>query len=196
MIQLCIHNFYFHFSVTKATLQSQMSVHLSACLSICLSIRLSQKPLSISELLLSAIEPIDHQAYWPSSLSTIEPIDHRAYRLSSLLTIKPIDHRAYRPSSLTTSGLLSWLLSLSACFFFKNNLHLCWHYSLSLRIICKMSSWSGLCNFHFTESLQKVSRYIAAQYDCKNTLEVSYFTIDCSGFSQRLYLEKKKKEIE
>ena len=43
------------FSVAKATLQSQMSVRLS--------VRLSQKPLSLSELLLSTIEPIDHQAY-------------------------------------------------------------------------------------------------------------------------------------
>ena len=54
-----------------------------------LSVRQSQKPLSLSEMLLSAIEPIDH----------------RAYRPSSLLTIK----------SLLTSGLLSRLLNLLAC---------------------------------------------------------------------------------
>ena len=38
------------FSVAKVTLESQMSVRLSVCP--------SQKPLSLSELLLSAIEPI------------------------------------------------------------------------------------------------------------------------------------------
>ena len=75
------------FSVAKATLQSQMSVRLS--------VRLSQKPLSLSELLLSTIEPIDHQAYQPSSLLTIKPIDHQAYQPSSLSTIEPINHRAY-----------------------------------------------------------------------------------------------------
>ena len=42
----------------------------------------------------------------------IAPINHQA----SLSTIKPINHQAYQPSSLTTSGLLSRLLSLSACF--------------------------------------------------------------------------------
>ena len=59
------------FSVAKATLESQTSV--------CLSVRPSQKPLSLSELLLSAIEPIDHRANQPLSLSTIQPINHRAY---------------------------------------------------------------------------------------------------------------------
>ena len=52
----------------KATLESQMSF----CLSICPV----SKPLSLSELLLSTIEPINHQAYGayrPLSLSTIEP---------------------------------------------------------------------------------------------------------------------------
>ena len=48
-------------------------------LSVCLSVHLSQKPLSLSELLLSTIKPIDHQAYQPLSLSTIKPIDHQAY---------------------------------------------------------------------------------------------------------------------
>ena len=38
------------------------------------------------------------------------PISH------SLSTVEPIDHRAHQPSSLSTSGLLSGLLSLSACF--------------------------------------------------------------------------------
>ena len=60
------------FSVAKSTLQSQMSVNLS--------VRLSQKPLSLSELLLSAIEPINHRAYRSSRLSTIKPIDHLAYQ--------------------------------------------------------------------------------------------------------------------
>ena len=80
------------FSVAKATLQSQMSVRLS--------VWLSPKPLSLSELLLSTIEPICHQAYWPSSP----------------LTIKPIDHQAHWPSSLLNLALLLQLLSLSACF--------------------------------------------------------------------------------
>ena len=43
--------YYLFFSVSKATLESQMSV------------RLSHKPISLSELLLSTIKPIDHQAY-------------------------------------------------------------------------------------------------------------------------------------
>ena len=68
--------------------------------------RFSQKPLSLSESLLSTIEPIEHQVYQPSSLLTIEPNDHQAYRPSSLLTIKPI---------LLTSGLLLQLISLPAC---------------------------------------------------------------------------------
>ena len=69
-----------------------MSVHLS--------ISLSPKPLSLLEMLLLTIEPINHRAYQPSSLSTIESIDHQAYW----------------PLSLLTSGFLLWLKSLSACF--------------------------------------------------------------------------------
>ena len=83
---------------------------------------------------LLTIKPINHRAYWPLSLSTIEPANHWAYRPSSLLTIEPIDHQAYRPSSLLTikpinnqaywltSGLLSRLLSLSACLETKVNI--------------------------------------------------------------------------
>ena len=63
-------------------------------------IYLLPKPLSLSELLLSTIELIDHQAYWLSSLSPIKPINHRAHQPMSLLTIKPINHRAYWQSSL------------------------------------------------------------------------------------------------
>ena len=74
-----------------------------------------QKPLSLSESVLSTIKPIDHRAYQPLSLMSIEPIDHRAYWPSILLTIKPMDHWVYRSSSLSASGLLSRLLSLSAC---------------------------------------------------------------------------------
>ena len=51
------------------------NVHSSVRPSVCLS----QKPLSLSELLLLAIEPIDHWAYQPSRLYTIEPINHKAY---------------------------------------------------------------------------------------------------------------------
>ena len=85
-------------------------------------------PLTSDISSLSTIEPIDHQAYWPSSLSTImpinhwaykplclstigpiEPIDHWAYWPSSLLTIKPIDHQAYGPSSpLTIKSINLW----------------------------------------------------------------------------------------
>ena len=82
------------FSVAKATLEWQMSV----CMSVCLS----QKPLSLLEFLLLAIEPINHRAYRPLSLLTIKPIDHQAYQPSKLSTIEPIDHRAYRPLSLST----------------------------------------------------------------------------------------------
>ena len=67
--------------------QHSKSVHLSVRPSVRLSVTKTPQPLRIA--------PIDHQAYRPSSLSTIEPIDHQAYR-------------AY-------SGLLSRLLSLSAC---------------------------------------------------------------------------------
>ena len=56
-------------------------------MSVCQSVRQSQKPLSLSELLLSTIEPIDHQAYQPSSPLTIEPID----LWSSFTTFKPFD---------------------------------------------------------------------------------------------------------
>ena len=77
-------------------------------MSVCLSVRVLPKSLRLSELLLSTIETIDHQAYQPSSLSTIEPIDHQAYQPSSLLTFKPINHWAYWP--------LLRLLSFLACF--------------------------------------------------------------------------------
>ena len=68
---------------------------MSVCLSFRLSVCLLPKPLSLSDLLLSDIKPIDHQAYQPLSLSTIKPIDHQAYRPLSLSSIKPIDHQAY-----------------------------------------------------------------------------------------------------
>ena len=68
---------------------------------VCPSVCQSPKPLSLSELILSTIEPIDHGAYQPSSPLTIESIDHQAYRPSSLLTIKPIDYQAYWPLSLS-----------------------------------------------------------------------------------------------
>ena len=68
-----------HFSVAKVTLESQMSV--------CQSVSLLQKPLSLSEFFLSAIEPIDSQAYWPSSLLTIKPINHPPSSLSTIKTI-------------------------------------------------------------------------------------------------------------
>ena len=51
----------------KATLELQIS--------ICLSISSSQKPISLTELLLSTIKPIDHQACWQLSLLTLNPID-------------------------------------------------------------------------------------------------------------------------
>ena len=72
-----------NFSVVKATLESQMSV----CLSVSPSVRQSSKPLSLSKLLISTKEPIDHRAYRSLSLLTIKPIDHQAYRQLSLLTI-------------------------------------------------------------------------------------------------------------
>ena len=119
---------------------------MSICPYVCLSV--TETP-SLSELLLSAIEPINHWAYWPLSiepidhqvyqlsslssiepinhqayqaliLSTIDPIDHWSYRPSSLSTIEPINHRAHQPSSLSTSGFLLRLLSLLACSIFIN----------------------------------------------------------------------------
>ena len=115
---------------------------MSVCLSVCPSVTKTPQPLRIAPIDhqvyrpsgLSTIKPIDHQAYWPSSLSTIKPIDyqaywpssqltlkpiesinHQAYRPSILSTIKPMDHWAHWPTSLLTYGLLSRLLSLSAC---------------------------------------------------------------------------------
>ena len=78
------HGTLYLFSVAKETLELQMSICLST---------IAQN---------AYIEPIDHQAYWPSSLSTIEHIDHWAYQPLSLLTIEPINHWVYRPSSLST----------------------------------------------------------------------------------------------
>ena len=49
---------------------------------ICRILSYRQKPLSISEMLLSSIEPIDQQAYQPS---TIEPINHQTINLMSLI---------------------------------------------------------------------------------------------------------------
>ena len=74
------------FSVKKATLESQMSIHLS--------VTKTPKHLRIA--------PIDHRAYWPLSLLTIEPIYHWAYQTSSLSTIESINHRVYQPLSLST----------------------------------------------------------------------------------------------
>ena len=81
-------------SVAKATLQSQMSV--------CLSVSPLPKPLSLSELLLSTIEPINHHAYRPSSLSTIKPINFS----SSFATFKPF-------------GLFFWRLPLTLLYGLK-----------------------------------------------------------------------------
>ena len=103
------------------------------------------RPSSILTILTN--EPIGHQAYWPSKLSTIEPINHRAYQPSSLSTIVPIVHQAYWQTSLSTSGLLSQLLCLLACFFletksvvlcpvwFKGHLTLALEYKIHCRLI-------------------------------------------------------------
>ena len=88
------------FTFAKVTLELQMSIYQSVChKNPSASQNCSYQPLS-----LSTIKPINHQAYWPSSLLTI-----------SLLTIKPINHQAHWPLSLSTSGLLLQLLSLLAC---------------------------------------------------------------------------------
>ena len=55
---------------------SPSSFRDSTIANVRLSVCQSQKPLSLSELPLSAIEPIVHQAYQPSRLSPIKPIDH------------------------------------------------------------------------------------------------------------------------
>ena len=61
------------------------------------------------------IKPINHQAYWPSSLLTIKPIDHRAYQPSSPSAIEPIDHQAYWLSSLLTIKTIDyWVYQLSS----------------------------------------------------------------------------------
>ena len=94
------------FSVTKATLELQMSVCPSVCPLVSLSVINSSKCLywAYWPSCLLTILPIDHWtwAYRPLSLLTIEPTDHRAYWPLSLSTIQPIDHWAYRPSSLST----------------------------------------------------------------------------------------------
>ena len=71
------------FSVAKTTLQSQMSVRLS--------VSPLPKPLSLSELLLLTIKPINQNAYRPSSLLTIKPINLS----SSFATFKPFGLFAY-----------------------------------------------------------------------------------------------------
>ena len=55
---------------------------------------------------------IENLLRWELSFESqcMKPIDHWVYQPSSLSTIEPIVHRAYQPS-----GLLSRLLSLSAC---------------------------------------------------------------------------------
>ena len=85
---ICQSKFFIQCSIAKATLESQMSVSLS------------QKPLSLRN------KPINHQAYWPSSLLTIEPIN---LFWSSFATFKPFE-----------------LLSISNVTFFKQvpNFHL------------------------------------------------------------------------
>ena len=99
------------------------NVRLSVCLSVCYK--------NLSELLLSAIEPIDHWAYWLSSLLTIKPIDHWAYWPLSLLTIEPIDHQAYIPSSLLTIRLINhrayWPSGLSTIEPIDHQAWLPWH---------------------------------------------------------------------
>ena len=123
-ILYCAKIFYFLFSVAKATLEWQMSIHLS--------VRLKSIPLNTSL----------NCSYWPTSLSTIKPIGHLAYWTLSLLTIEPIDHRTYQPLSLSypycllTYAWLSQLLShfgLFECF----ELRYCtlWITFIHLRII-------------------------------------------------------------
>ena len=85
---------------------------------VCLSISLKNPSASIGlqaiwPLSLLTIRPINHQAYQSSSLSTKEPIYYQAYQSLSLSNIEPIFYWAYQPT-----GLLSQLLSLSACFCF------------------------------------------------------------------------------
>ena len=73
------------------------------------------------------------------SLYTIELTDHCIYLPSSLSTIKPINHQAHWPSSLSTSGLLSWLLSLSTCFHGTP-----YHFVSEYQVICEMLGRAGL----------------------------------------------------
>ena len=68
----CVVSSFIDFSVVKATLQSQMSIRLSVSQS-----QKNPKPLRIA--------PINHRAYWPSSLSIIKPIN----LWSSFATFKP-----------------------------------------------------------------------------------------------------------
>ena len=81
------------------------NVRLSVCLSVRLSVCQSQKPLSLSELLLSTIKPInqraiDHQAYRPLSLSTIYQLSDLLSRLLSHFGLL-IDHNIHSLASDT-----------------------------------------------------------------------------------------------
>ena len=69
--------YFFSFSVTKATLELQMSV----CLSVCNKNPSASQNCSYWPSSVSTIEPINHQDHWPSSLSTSGLL----LRLSSLL---------------------------------------------------------------------------------------------------------------
>ena len=82
----------------------------------------------------SCLEPINHWAYWPSSLPTIKSINLQTCQPSSLATIEPIDHWTHWPSSLSTSCLLFRLLSLLACFITLGSIPIIactWHWDCS-----------------------------------------------------------------
>ena len=72
---------------------------------ICRILSYRQKPLSISEMLLSSIEPIDQQAYQPS---TIEPINHQTINLMSLIGgvgwVNPMLHGLKNVAGYTGGG--------------------------------------------------------------------------------------------
>jgi len=118
-------NYNRYFSVTKATLESQMSVCPSVCLSVCQSEIKTPQPLKIKPichytyLLISQMLISNHANQLSSQSATMPP--HLAIPRLFLFvsaTIMPIGHYIY-----WLSALLSWLLSHFGLFLFNQKRH-------------------------------------------------------------------------
>ena len=102
---------YSHFSVVKATLESQMSV----CLSVSHQNPSASQNCSYWPSCPSAIMPIGHHAHQPSCPSAIMPIGHHAHRPSCPSAILPIGHHAHQPSCTSAIVHISHCAHLPSC---------------------------------------------------------------------------------